>query len=79
MKVTAVLKHTDTNSLSLEPLDGGRRVSHRLAGQDDVLHPGGGDGAVEGQNPGWSCGATNAATKMLYVYTTTENMVLATQ
>lgn len=58
-----MLRPTETDSLSLQPLDGGRRVSDRLAGQDDVLHPGGGDGAVEGQNPGWSCRATKTHRK----------------
>lgn len=60
-------RRAQTDSLALQPLDGGWRVSNRLAGQHDVLHPGGGDGAVEGQNPGRSCGATNAQKNSLMV------------
>ena len=42
-------------SLVLQPLDGGRRVSHGLAGQHDIPHPGRGHRAVEGQGPGRRC------------------------
>lgn len=40
--------------LSLQPLDGGGWISDRLAGQNDVLHPGCSHCSVERQDPGRS-------------------------
>lgn len=51
--------------LSLEPLDGGRRVSDGLAWQHDVLHPGSGHCSIERQDPGWSCN-THRQTKQTH-------------
>lgn len=40
----------------LQPFHGGRWISYRLAGQDNIPHPGGCHGATERQDPGRSWG-----------------------